>query len=30
VINLVVCLSTRTGPGVIMNAAVREHGAFDK
>jgi hypothetical protein len=29
VINLVVHLSIRRGPGVFMNAAMREHGAFD-
>jgi hypothetical protein len=29
VIDLVVRLSITTGPGVFMNAAMREHGAFD-
>jgi hypothetical protein len=29
VINLVVRLSIMKGPGVFMNAAMREHGAFD-
>jgi hypothetical protein len=29
VINLVVCLSIRRGPGVFMDAAMGEHGAFD-
>jgi hypothetical protein len=29
VINLVVRLLISRGPGVFMNAAMREHGAFD-
>jgi hypothetical protein len=29
VINLVVRLSIRRGSGVFMDAAMREHGAFD-
>jgi hypothetical protein len=29
VIDLVVCLSIRRGPGVFMDAAMGEHGAFD-
>jgi hypothetical protein len=29
VINLFVRLSIRRGPGVFMNAAMREHGAFE-
>jgi hypothetical protein len=29
VIDLVVRLSNRRGPGVFMNAAMGEHGAFD-
>jgi hypothetical protein len=28
-IDLVVCLSIRRGPGVFMDAAMGEHGAFN-
>jgi hypothetical protein len=30
VMDLVVCLSIMGGPGVFMDAAMGEHGAFDK
>jgi hypothetical protein len=29
VIDLVVCLSIRRGPGIFMDAAMEEHFAFD-